>query len=319
MTFNEIIEFKDKYYYVDIEKKSILKFDRIKIMKLGNWVVFNEVGFDECMLYTEEALNLLVIASLSTIRFVLSETPIRLTLPYYTNNGLSFLSDLKTYYTSLDGSSFPLGNTNFSQIRLTYYNNKYFWEKWDNTREYKSRIKSISLDITFLKPVIMDEPYYKLCHKDDICTTDGIKKHMSNPTIYECEIYWDELYDKETHNLYKYIGDEDYMIKFDSAYSVTFNGEKDRRENAHILTPKIEKIYANKEKGTIVIKWQTGETTKVTCHKTDKWDLEKGIMAAITKYVLGNNYNSYTTLEKYIKSVKVENKNKKVDKNVDKE
>lgn len=77
-----------------------------------------------------------------------------------------------------------------------------------------------------------------------------------------------------------------------------------RRTEAHILTPKIKDIYVNKEKRTIVIKWETNETTKVTCDPSDKWDLEKGIMAAITKYVLGNNYNAYNVLEKYIKSVK---------------
>lgn len=80
--------------------------------------------------------------------------------------------------------------------------------------------------------------------------------------------------------------------------------EQKRREEAHILTPKIESIYANKEKRTIVIKWQNGESTKVTCHESDEWDLEKGIMACITKYVLGNNYNAGSILNKYINSVK---------------
>lgn len=81
-----------------------------------------------------------------------------------------------------------------------------------------------------------------------------------------------------------------------------------RRKEAHILTPKIKSIYANEEKRTIIVKWHTGETTKVTCHESDTWDLEKGIMACITKYVLGNNYNAYTMLDKYIKSVKYSNK-----------
>lgn len=81
-----------------------------------------------------------------------------------------------------------------------------------------------------------------------------------------------------------------------------------RRKEAHILTPKIKSIYANEEKRTIIVKWHTGETTKVTCHESDTWDLEKGIMACITKYVLGNNYNAYTMLDKYIKSVKYSDK-----------
>lgn len=83
-----------------------------------------------------------------------------------------------------------------------------------------------------------------------------------------------------------------------------FDEDTNKRESAHILTPKISNIYANEKKKTVVVKWQTGETTKVTCLKGDEWDLEKGIMAAITKYVLGNNYNAGNILNKYIKSVK---------------
>lgn len=86
-----------------------------------------------------------------------------------------------------------------------------------------------------------------------------------------------------------------------------FDEDSNKRESAHILTPKISNIYVNEKKQTIVIKWQTGEITKVTCMKGDKWDLEKGIMAAITKYVLGNNYNAGNILSKYVKSVKETN------------
>ncbi len=85
----------------------------------------------------------------------------------------------------------------------------------------------------------------------------------------------------------------------------TISAVKDRRRSdAHILTPRIESIYANEKKRTTVIKWATGETTKVKCHEDEDWDLEKGVMACITKYVLGNNCNYHNILNKYIKSVK---------------
>lgn len=87
--------------------------------------------------------------------------------------------------------------------------------------------------------------------------------------------------------------------------------EELRRRDAHILTPKVKDIYVNMEKETIVIKWQTGEQTKVTCQKGDKFDLEKGIAMAITKYVLGNNFYSYNVLDKYIKSAKITGEKKK--------
>lgn len=93
------------------------------------------------------------------------------------------------------------------------------------------------------------------------------------------------------------------MINIGELFNEMFEETK-RREEAHILTPKIESIYVNKEKRTTVIKWKTGATTKVTCHESDTWDLEKGIMACITKYVLGNNYNAGNILNKYIGSVK---------------
>jgi hypothetical protein len=80
--------------------------------------------------------------------------------------------------------------------------------------------------------------------------------------------------------------------------------EQEKRREAGILTPKIESIYANKEKGTIVIKWQDNTYTKVTCDPKDTWDIEKGIAMAIAKKSLGNNWNAYTIIDKYIKSVK---------------
>jgi len=80
--------------------------------------------------------------------------------------------------------------------------------------------------------------------------------------------------------------------------------EESRRIEAGILTPKIENIYANKEKRTIVIKWQDNTSTKVTCNEKDTWDIEKGIAMAVAKKALGNNWNAYTILNKYIESVK---------------
>jgi len=127
---------------------------------------------------------------------------------------------------------------------------------------------------------------------------DGAKKVYENSYKQDWEEY-NKWYAQEI--LGKWSKEEKENKGMRSLYEMF---EEARRVDAGILTPKIESIYANKKKRTIVIKWQTGETTKVTCHDGDTWDLEKGIMACITKYVLGNNYNAGNILNKYINSVK---------------
>lgn len=97
-----------------------------------------------------------------------------------------------------------------------------------------------------------------------------------------------------------YVNCDDFV--FDS---IAFN---DDRVMAHILTPKIKGIYANENNRTLVIKWETDEVTKVTCDEEDTFDLENGLARAITKYVLGNNYNAGTIFNKYLKSIKLAKK-----------
>ena len=78
---------------------------------------------------------------------------------------------------------------------------------------------------------------------------------------------------------------------------------------------KIKDIFVNKEKQTIFVKWENGETTKVTCDPADKWDLEKGVAIAIAKFYLGNNYNGGELFKRYLKkaerSEKIAEKNAK--------
>lgn len=107
---------------------------------------------------------------------------------------------------------------------------------------------------------------------------------------------------KFMNNLYS----GEYTIGFDPIVDPT----NTRRKYAHILTPKLKKVFVNKKKKTLVIEWETGEKTKVTCQEGDKFDLEKGMAMAITKYVLGNNFNAYSILEKYMNSVIYQGDNK---------
>ena len=68
---------------------------------------------------------------------------------------------------------------------------------------------------------------------------------------------------------------------------------------------KIENIYVNEKKRTIVVKWYSGETTKVTCAPDDTWDLEKGVAMAIAKYYLGNDYHAGDLFQRYLKKATI--------------
>lgn len=59
----------------------------------------------------------------------------------------------------------------------------------------------------------------------------------------------------------------------------------------------IENIYVNEEKGTIVVKWGDGVTTKVKLEKGDAFDLEAGVSFALLKRLLISHHH----LQKVIK------------------
>lgn len=53
----------------------------------------------------------------------------------------------------------------------------------------------------------------------------------------------------------------------------------------------IENIYVNEEKGTIVVKWGDGVTTKVKLEKGDAFDLEAGVSFALLKRLLISHHH----------------------------
>lgn len=50
-----------------------------------------------------------------------------------------------------------------------------------------------------------------------------------------------------------------------------------------------------------IILWGNGDKTVVKCRLGDEFDFEKGLAMAISKYVLGNNYEYYNTFKHYLK------------------
>ena len=59
------------------------------------------------------------------------------------------------------------------------------------------------------------------------------------------------------------------------------------------MIPSIKHIYADVDKGTIVVKWNNGEKTKVKLKDGDAWDLESGVNAAVVKYICTVPHSSY--------------------------
>lgn len=53
----------------------------------------------------------------------------------------------------------------------------------------------------------------------------------------------------------------------------------------------IENIFVNEEKGTIVVKWGDGATTKVKLEKGDVFDLEAGVSFALLKRLLISHHH----------------------------
>lgn len=69
----------------------------------------------------------------------------------------------------------------------------------------------------------------------------------------------------------------------------------------------IENIYVNEEKGTIVVKWGDGVTTKVKLEKGDAFDLEAGVSFALLKRLLISHHHLQRVIkEKVIYSEKEE-------------
>lgn len=62
----------------------------------------------------------------------------------------------------------------------------------------------------------------------------------------------------------------------------------------------IKKVIFN-DPATIIL-WGNGDKTVVKCRLGDEFDPEKGLAMAISKYVLGNNYEYYNTFKHYLKS-----------------
>jgi hypothetical protein len=61
---------------------------------------------------------------------------------------------------------------------------------------------------------------------------------------------------------------------------------KDKRRDINYFIATIDKVYFGK--GTTVIKWKDGTTTKVKCQDGEEFDKEKGVAMCIIKHMFGD-------------------------------
>ena len=121
---------------------------------------------------------------------------------------------------------------------------------------------------------------------------------IANNTFCDIEEFKTDFVSTDSITTALYWGPNTPTITYDGSYlrikrpckSIIFNGK----------IPEIERIYVNENKRTIVVKWLTGERTKVKCAKGDTWNVEAGINAAIVKYITKSNHAYYKDIHKKI-------------------
>lgn len=90
------------------------------------------------------------------------------------------------------------------------------------------------------------------------------------------------------------------MPTFDVNSFVVHEFNSQLRSHIYYADPTIEKyisdIYADPEKGVIVVKWADKTVTKVKVDSADNWDLEAGVNAAIVKRL----YKSHNAFKNFI-------------------
>lgn len=81
----------------------------------------------------------------------------------------------------------------------------------------------------------------------------------------------------------------DYTKAIISAMDTNVFSSSMQKLNMHAFD--IDNIYVNEEKGTIVVKWGDGATTKVKLEKGDVFDLEAGVSFALLKRLLISHHH----------------------------
>lgn len=82
--------------------------------------------------------------------------------------------------------------------------------------------------------------------------------------------------------------DGSYVNMYDPFGTKVFSSSMQKRDMSAF---NIENIFVNEEKGTIVVKWGDGATTKVKLEKGDVFDLEAGVSFALLKRLLISHHH----------------------------
>lgn len=166
----------------------------------------------------------------------------------------------------------------------------------------EGRINSFCLSIKEEHQYIYD---YKGCHAPGTTLCGYVRAYLDNEHIdyYTHALIqrWREIanrgivYKRLLNNIYGRGGQGTLasIALFDEAVQkISEEMEMNRRFE-------IKKVIFN-DPATIIL-WGNGDKTVVKCRLGDTFDPEKGLAMAISKYVLGNNYEYYNTFKHYLK------------------
>ena len=132
-----------------------------------------------------------------------------------------------------------------------------------------------------ISPITLNEPsgvkISTVSHEINIDLENMIKdeiKNYDNNRIFSDDILTELLADnlKDLRNKRKKELEEELARK--------------KREDINHFIAKIDKVYFGK--GTTVIKWKDGTSTKVKCQDGEKFDKEKGVAMCIIKHMFGD-------------------------------
>ena len=148
------------------------------------------------------------------------------------------------------------------------------------------KIKISNGKIKYIIPTLVDEPLPEISERQ-------FKTLVANNLIIH-------YHTEEKSVDYSIVGEYYYfnIDKINQQYKQLNYLEENMKETLFTLNLEIEKVIFN-EPATIVF-WSNGDKTVVKCQKGDKFDKEKGIALAVTKYVSGNKSNYNNVIKKFI-------------------
>jgi len=148
---------------------------------------------------------------------------------------------------------------------------EFFEDLMDSISASGVKITSTSVNPSISRVKIGDTTYDLKCSESII--DDKIKEYDNN------RIFSDEV-------LAELLADNLKDLKNKLTKELEEELAREKRKDIDRFIAKIDKVYFGK--GTTVIKWKDGTSTKVKCQDGETFDKEKGVAMCIIKYMFGD-------------------------------